>query len=1011
MPDSPSDDDIIDFGKWFKKKEQKTTEPAHISIPTERLSSSSDEELSFKGLGGLFQRKKTHPSSDDASLDINFTKHARWLVPLLLIIIVFSITFHFRSVAFSLPVAQEWADNSVSSFYRDQIGGQVSKQFPNLPASNKKNLVDTEFQKFRDQNKDLITNQVAGQAEQLRSQFRDSTGQVYLLGIDPYYYFRQTRNILQYGTVGTEVRDGKAFDGYKTAPVGSYIDSNLHPYIGALLYKIMSLFSSVSLMGSFIYVGALISALSIIPAFFIGRKVGGNVGGLFAAWGIGLNLFFVSRTAGESSDTDAYNIFFPVLIVWIFLEALDQKDWKKRVGLSALTGALVGLYAFAWTGWWFVLYFMLATLAVVGVYYIILNYYHHQSFSSCLPHLQQLGTIFVVLFVSAFIFTTIFAGFDAFDKAIRGPLGFILIKSVGTTKIWPNVLTTVAELNPSSLSSVVGQLGGAFLLFLVIVGIVLTFTKKDIHGHYDVKYLALFGLWLAATLWSTTKGVRFTLLVVPAIGLGFGFFCGVVYQSLSRWIVDGLKANKLFTRTVLVFILFLLIIQPTRDAYAQGVHAVPAMNDGWWDSLTKIKDNSKPNAIITSWWDFGHWFKAIADRPVTFDGGSQNTPQAHWVGKLLLTDNEQVSVGILRMLDCGGNSAFDEVNKKINDIRRSVAIINRIVVQGREDAAKMLGEFGFTPEERENVLHYTHCTPPEGFVIASDDMIGKSGVWAHFGAWDFDRAAMVFKTQKLPHDEAISILVDEFNLSSDRAEKTYQDILTEDSNKWIAPWPSYNSGAQSCVSTNDTITCKIRVQQGDIPLIINRSSFESYLPTRDGGKSFVESVVFATPEDVSIRTFNDSHRTGFSTILVPTDGHATDFNVLLSDPLLAGSMFTRMFFYQGHGLRCFTPFDARRQVTGGMVYTYKVDWNCAGKNRSYFTSPPTPEAKKDTSSSNTLPSETKSNGTSLNTSGVSMGTSRTSGNSSGNSLTPLKTSENTSNSTSAPFKMTVTQQE
>jgi len=47
------------------------------------------------------------------------------------------------------------------------------------------------------------------------------------------------------------------------------------------------------------------------------------------------------------------------------------------------------------------------------------------------------------------------------------------------------------------------------------------------------------------------------------------------------------------------------------------------MNDGWYESLTKIKQNASEDAIINSWWDFGHWFKAVGDRAVTFDG----TPQ------------------------------------------------------------------------------------------------------------------------------------------------------------------------------------------------------------------------------------------------------------------------------------------------------------------------------------------------------------------------------------------------
>src|SRR3989338_11276531 len=83
----------------------------------------------------------------------------------------------------------------------------------------------------------------------------------------------------------------------------------------------------------------------------------------------------------------------------------------------------------------------------------------------------------------------------------------------------------------------------------------------------------------------------------------------------------------------------------------------PIINDAWHNSLISIRDNSNKTAIITSWWDFGHHFKALAERPVTFDGTTQGSPQAHWVGQILRTDDEELAVGILRMLDCGGNNA------------------------------------------------------------------------------------------------------------------------------------------------------------------------------------------------------------------------------------------------------------------------------------------------------------------------------------------------------------------
>ena len=50
----------------------------------------------------------------------------------------------------------------------------------------------------------------------------------------------------------------------------------------------------------------------------------------------------------------------------------------------------------------------------------------------------------------------------------------------------------------------------------------------------------------------------------------------------------------------------------------------------------------------------------------------------------------------------------------------------------------------------------------------------------------------------------------------------------------------------------------------------------------------------------------------------------------MSSEELAGSIFTRMFYMQGHSLKYFKLFNHQRGLTGTNIYTYKVDWE--GKN-------------------------------------------------------------------------------
>src|SRR3989344_1855503 len=348
------------------------------------------------------------------------------------------------------------------------------------------------------------------------------------------------------------------------------------------------------------------------------------------------------------------------------------------------------------------------------------------------------------------------------------------------------------------------------------------------------------------------------------------------------------------------------------------------MNDGWYDALAHIRDNSTSNTIITSWWDVGHWFKAIADRPVTVDGGSQNRPQAHWVGKLFLTPDEKVSFGLLRMLDCGANGAFDAIDLVVQDTERSVAVVNEVIIRNRDDAALYLRENGFTDGQIDSVLKNTHCSqPPEGYVIASNDMIGKSGVWGHFGAWNFQRASMVFETNDLSRDRALTVLTSKFNLSAADAEKTYREIQNEDVNRWIAPWPGYAGGSQNCRTDNSTIVCTLDAQGAAFDLHIDRATMNTTIPTTQGTK-YPNALVYLDGDQLIEKKFTDD-RIGLSVALIPA---GDSFEAVVSDPLQANSMFTQMFFYEGRRLKCFELFDKRREITGGLIYIYKVNWDC-----------------------------------------------------------------------------------
>ncbi|MDP3640723.1 MAG: STT3 domain-containing protein [Nanoarchaeota archaeon] len=925
------DEEVIDFSKikevmvrFFKKKQPNQ----QIHTP-EVLSSGAPSSPATYTHGQQRQKKVDDIISVDCSQIKAFAKnHAKWLVPLFCILLAMSVSIYLRTMPLRMPIADDWAENTVTNFYKNQLQSQISEQYPNLPPQNREILVQKEWEKTQQENKEVLDEQISQLANQYRNNFRDDQGTTYLLGIDPYYYYRQTEYVLNNGFPGTRIKDGKVWDDYRLAPLGREGEWNFHHWFGALWHRFLNLFGTFPLMFTFFFVGTIFSALTVLPGFFIGRRLtNNNAGGFFVAMLLAVSAFFVSRTTGESSDTDVYSVFFPVLIAWLFLEALYAKEKKWKWIWMSLAGFSTGVFAFAWTGWWYIATFISIT-ALLGVLldFVIVGKKKNPEQKKSYASLSLLG----LYALTTSFFVSIFTSATQFSRVILGPFQFLRLKAVAVTSYWPNIRTTVAELNVAPLSRVIEQLDGKLLFFLAIVGIVLLALKKNEAGkRTPLNFLIPFflAMWLIASLYATTKGVRFILQVTPVFAIALGSGLGLVWNYTSRWVSKELKLNRLATGVILFLLLSIVLIQPVKSGYSQAFNSLPSVNDVWYNALTKIKNEAPENVIITSWWDFGHWFKAIANRPVTFDGGTQTSWGAYWVGKSLLTPDEKLTVGIVRMLNCGQNTAFEELDTILNDTPKSIAILNAIVPIDKEKALQILREEGLTAEQTETVLQYTHCdNPPEDIYITSEDMVGKAGVWGHFGSWDFRKAVMHKETRNLDREEAIGHLTSRFNLSPENAAQIYAEIISTDADKWISPWPGYLNGPQECERiAEQEIRCVASVQGGSVAA---RISLENFNVTLEGNPGMVpDSLVYPTSRGIVEKEL-DGKKMGVSLILIPNRG---EYMFILAHPLQVASMFTKLFYFEGQGLKCFSTFD-RIDQGGFKIITWRVDYACQQEN-------------------------------------------------------------------------------
>ncbi|HEC96293.1 MAG TPA: hypothetical protein ENI59_01275, partial [Euryarchaeota archaeon] len=726
---------------------------------------------------------------------------------------------------------------------------------------------------------------------------------------------------------------------------------------------------------------------------------------------IAIHPAFLGRTVGGFADTDAYNVLFPGIIALFLILGISSNKWIKSIIYGGIAGIFQGIYIKAWGAWWYTFDILLVALfAILGVeiarnlYLIIVKKKKEKIISK-----KEYGVIGVIL---SFVLLTIIIGLIMgarlsviYSAPIQAITSIKTLKTPVKADLWPNVYTTVAELNPASISSIISQMGmGSILLFILgLMGIVFLFIDVEkmntrriviivssliwimilisIRNTVSplvwifllaltivfplIEYLTrgeiskermgiavLLAIWMIASIYTSTKGTRFTLLLVLPFSIGVASSIAWLYRLFTHYSKQIFGIGKKYVGLGFIVIVLLLFMFPQQivlgssplgqslldRATVIAKQEVPSMNDAWYNSLTKIKNNSSRDAIITSWWDFGHWFKAIAQRRVTFDGASQNSPQAHWVGKLLQTSDEEEAIGILRMLDCGANRAFEEINKEENDTLKSIMLLYKIIPLSREEAYSVLEEeLGTSAANR--IIKLTHCDPPEAFLITSQDMVGKAAVWAHFGLWNFTKAEQVRIVKTYEKEEAISRLMD-LGMSREGAVKIYYEIkaLPNDDavNSWVSPWPSYLMNKPiKCSSMNNAINCSVNaaIAKTSNGILVARNIYidlsNPYNSSIDIAQYANNMLIGSSKEKPvllvilgnGVERYELNGSLGFS-ITATRNGE-----VLISDPLLADSMFTRLFYFNGIDTSHFEKFSDETTVTGERIIIWRVKWS------------------------------------------------------------------------------------
>lgn len=849
--------------------------------------------------------------------------------PLILLVVALGINIFLRLGPAFLWFAKDVAKDDLNNELWNNARDAVNEKFKDLPAQIKPKAIQQLVDIWKKEKKEYIKQGIRQRENEIKSNFQDETGHTFLLEVDPYHWFRLVRNLLLYGKTADKAVGRDVYDTFMLAPIGMRaqpsLHQNLHVYLSYYLFKITSFFNkSVPLIHFVFYLPILISSIALIAIFFFCNtivKSEFNFSGFFSAMTLGLTPIFLGRSTGGWFDTDAYVILFSILIVWTLYSSIKSGiSLTRRLTLSLLSGLYVGLFSFTWDGWWYIF-----DLIVISSIFYLLNLFNLRIVRQDKEEINIKITFLSlgVFIVTSVIFVFAFSGFENLKNFISGPIKIAFAKGYLQNQFWPNTFLTVSELQGQNFKQIFNTLFSKCIFLFSIVYLIAALQDKKTRGYAHRQFIIfLFMFWISVMTLVAIRAMRFTLLLAFPLSVSFGIFLNNALIYLNNIMGKLTKIKRIKEITIALFLAAFTFIA-AENVYRR-MNVTPAMDRNFWDVLNKIKEQTPKDAIINTWWDLGHWYKAIAERRVIFDGATQNTPMAYWMARAFLAQDEKEAVGILRMLNSGSNQAFEELEKLGFDNYRALAILKEIIMLKKKEAGTALSKYLPIEAQRKKILALTH-NPRPAFFIVEPRIISRVAAISFLGNWDFNRLDIYQKYRELKKEAFIDYVIKKYKYNSDEAMKIYETLIftdTEDALDWVSfenrfYFESTNfrkegnllffNGGFVVNTVNHTVNAFDNVSQS---FIIPKSMF--YFE-----KGKLKEVKF------------ESSNLPFSLLLLK---EKDNYKIITLDSQLVNCMLTRLYFLKGEGLNYFKPFIIHElKDNPGKIIVYKIEWDKDGK--------------------------------------------------------------------------------
>ncbi len=687
-------EDILDIGASLKR-EKKLKENLEVVEKIKKEAATEKE-------GSVEQKEQKAP------------RKWRLLIYILLILLVGSVI---RFYVASMPITDSWAETVVEDNLKRQVRNRITTEYPTLSEEKTQELIfqGTKQALAAEQNQDAIKTLSSSYKES----YRDQEGNSYLYEIDPYFFYEIAQN--KNSTLNREAHN-----------LLSFIERWFHSIVQLIL-------PGISFVEGIFYLPLIFTLFCAIILFFIGKELWNETAGFITA------LFFVSHPILlEFSilgfvDTNMLNMFFILATGLLFLYIVKifrifEQRVKKYCALLFLIVAiifLIILFRYNWSTWYISILLIASTLTLVLLIFLK-NFIFFWKIQTAKRKKMFIAGTLVFFAVSGGI---LYYGFQKEEDNAKSRIEqkiltttlkkYLHLKYDDPFGEWPDAFSLIKELQTTDVTVFIEYLGGNLIVLLSIFIFVYLFYKgvRDnncAYIYFTVAYITFLIL--------SFRAIRILPYFIPFFALSIGISITSIVSSMSKRMIPLIAKEKRIMQFIFIAILYAVFILPVAYTFSVAVQEksaiMPIMDDAIYNSAIYIKENSEEDAIVSTWWDRGTFYKALANREVHLHS-QPHMPRTYWLSTFYMTDNESIAKNTLYLL-CDYKEY--ELYTSLKNMYTSEEAINKIYELLKEET-NLKNSMPFS-------LHCQQATA-ETYIVVIDDLMQRFSAVQYFAEWNF----------------------------------------------------------------------------------------------------------------------------------------------------------------------------------------------------------------------------------------------------------------------------------